>query len=71
MYVDKQLSGIRAVQTLSRLNRAHPKKHGVFRARLMNDVDTLRAFGTPGPKMKSSATGGRTFHLRFGATDFA
>ncbi len=27
MYVDKPLAGIRAVQTLSRLNRAHPKKH--------------------------------------------
>ena len=25
MYVDKTLSGIKAVQTLSRLNRAHPK----------------------------------------------
>ena len=30
MYVDKTLSGIQAVQTLSRLNRAHPKKHDVF-----------------------------------------
>jgi type I restriction enzyme R subunit len=30
MYVDKMLSGIKAVQTLSRLNRAHPKKHDVF-----------------------------------------
>ena len=27
MYVDKPLSGIKAVQTLSRLNRAHPQKH--------------------------------------------
>ena len=26
MYVDKTLSGIKAVQTLSRLNRAHPKR---------------------------------------------
>ena len=30
MYVDKTLSGIRAVQTLSRLNRARAKKHDVF-----------------------------------------
>ena len=30
MYVDKPLGGIRAVQTLSRLNRAHPKKHDTF-----------------------------------------
>ena len=29
MYVDKTLSGIKAVQTLSRLNRSHPKKHDV------------------------------------------
>jgi type I restriction enzyme R subunit len=37
MYVDKQLSGIKAVQTLSRLNRAHPKKHDVFVLDFMND----------------------------------
>lgn len=30
MYVDKTLSGVKAVQTLSRLNRAHPKKHDCF-----------------------------------------
>ena len=30
MYVDKPLSGIKAVQTLSRLNRAHPRKHDCF-----------------------------------------
>ncbi len=30
MYVDKTLAGVKAVQTLSRLNRAHPKKHDVF-----------------------------------------
>ena len=29
MYVDKPLSGVRAVQTLSRLNRAHPDKRDV------------------------------------------
>ena len=32
MYVDKPLAGIKAVQTLSRLNRAHLKKHDVFRS---------------------------------------
>ncbi|KAI9130015.1 type I restriction endonuclease subunit R [Acaryochloris sp. CCMEE 5410] len=42
MYVDKQLSGIKAVQTLSRLNRAHPKKHDVFVLDFMNDVDTIQ-----------------------------
>lgn len=43
MYVDKVLSGIKAVQTLSRLNRAHPKKHDVFVLDFMNDVDTIEA----------------------------
>jgi type I restriction enzyme R subunit len=42
MYVDKQLAGIKAVQTLSRLNRAHPKKHDVFVLDFMNDTDTIR-----------------------------
>jgi len=30
MYVDKMLNDIKAVQTLSRLNRAYPKKHDTF-----------------------------------------
>ncbi len=42
MYVDKPLAGIKAVQTLSRLNRAHPKKHDVFVLDFMNDVETIR-----------------------------
>ena len=42
MYVDKTLSGIRAVQTLSRLNRAHPKKHDVFVLDFMNDSDAIQ-----------------------------
>ena len=42
MYVDKQLSGIKAVQTLSRLNRAHPKKHDVFVLDFMNDSATIQ-----------------------------
>ena len=42
MYVDKTLSGIKAVQALSRLNRAHPKKHDVFVLDFLNDVDTIR-----------------------------
>ncbi|MYD23432.1 MAG: type I restriction endonuclease subunit R [Holophagales bacterium] len=43
MYVDKTLSGIRAVQTLSRLNRAHPKKHDVLVLDFLNDTDTIQA----------------------------
>jgi type I restriction enzyme R subunit len=43
MYVDKVLSGIKAVQTLSRLNRAHPQKHDVFILDFVNDSDTIEA----------------------------
>ena len=42
MYVDKPLSGIKAVQTLSRLNRAHPGKHDVFVLDFSNDADAIR-----------------------------
>ncbi len=42
MYVDKTLSGIKAVQTLSRLNRAHPKKHDALVLDFLNDADTIR-----------------------------
>lgn len=41
MYVDKTLSGIKAVQTLSRLNRAHPQKHDTFILDFINDQDTI------------------------------
>ena len=42
MYVDKMLSDIKAVQTLSRLNRARPQKHDTFVLDFMNDTDTIR-----------------------------
>jgi len=42
MYVDKALSGVKAVQTLSRLNRAHPQKHDTFVLDFMNDPETIR-----------------------------
>lgn len=41
MYVDKPLAGIKAVQTLSRLNRAHPKKYDTFVLDFYNDIDTI------------------------------
>ncbi len=41
MYVDKVLAGIKAVQTLSRLNRAHPQKHDVFVLDFMNGAATI------------------------------
>ena len=42
MYVDKVLSGVQAVQTLSRLNRAHPQKRDAFVLDFVNDADTIR-----------------------------
>ena len=42
MYVDKVLPGIKAVQTLSRLNRANPKKHDVVVLEFTNDIETIR-----------------------------
>jgi type I restriction enzyme R subunit len=42
MYVDKVLSGVKAVQALSRLNRAHPQKHDVFVLDFMNGSDTIQ-----------------------------
>jgi type I restriction enzyme R subunit len=41
MYVDKPLSGIKAVQTLSRLNRAHQEKHDVFVLDFQNNTETI------------------------------
>ena len=38
MYVDKRLSGIQAVQTLSRLNRTHPGKEDAFVLDFVNDT---------------------------------
>ncbi|MGO0122318.1 type I restriction endonuclease subunit R [Desulfothermobacter acidiphilus] len=42
MYVDKVLSGVKAVQTLSRLNRSHPQKHDTFILDFVNDPETIR-----------------------------
>lgn len=43
MYVDKRLSGIQAVQTLSRLNRTHPLKEDTFVLDFVNDREEIRA----------------------------
>lgn len=42
MYVDKQLSDLKAVQTLSRLNRCHPKKRDTFVLDFANDPEDIR-----------------------------
>ena len=47
MYVDKKLGGIQAVQTLSRLNRAHPDKDTTYILDFQNDTgEILAAFRT-------------------------
>lgn len=47
MYVDKQLSDVKAVQTLSRLNRCHPKKKDTFILDFANEPEDIqRAFQT-------------------------
>lgn len=43
MYVDKRLSGIQAVQTLSRLNRIHPLKEDTFVLDFVNDREEIQA----------------------------
>ena len=42
MYVDKRLAGIQAVQTLSRLNRVHPRKEDTFVLDFVNDREEIR-----------------------------
>ncbi|RWP12297.1 MAG: type I restriction endonuclease subunit R [Mesorhizobium sp.] len=47
MYVDRRLAGIQAVQTLSRLNRAHPGKDTTYVLDFVNSSDDiLKAFQT-------------------------
>ena len=41
MYVDKPLSGFKAVQTLSRLNREHPQKHDCFVLDFQNNSEAI------------------------------
>ena len=50
MYVDRRLAGIQAVQTLSRLNRAHPGKDATYVLDFVNSegeiLDAFRAYHT-------------------------
>ncbi len=47
MYVDKVLTGIKAVQTLSRLNRSWQNKHDTFVLDFVNEPDTIREAFSP------------------------
>jgi type I restriction enzyme R subunit len=42
MYVDKKLTGLKAVQTLSRLNRVHPQKEDTFILDFVNDPKEIQ-----------------------------
>lgn len=41
MYIDEKLSGVKAVQTLSRLNRTYPGKEDTFILDFQNDRETI------------------------------
>ena len=57
MYVDKRLAGIQTVQTLSRLNRAHPGKDTTYVLDFVNDTEeVLAAFKTYHATAELSAT---------------
>ena len=47
MYVDKRLSGIQTVQTLSRLNRTHPGKEDTFVLDFVNEPEEILAAFQP------------------------
>ena len=47
MYVDKKLSGVAAVQTLSRLNRTHPGKSDTFVLDFANSAEEITAAFEP------------------------
>lgn len=47
MYVDKKLSGVNAVQTLSRLNRTAPNKEEVFILDFVNETDDIKGAFQP------------------------
>jgi type I restriction enzyme, R subunit len=42
MYVDKKLAGVKAVQTLSRLNRTHPGKQDTFVLDFANTTEEIQ-----------------------------
>ena len=67
MYVDKRLSGIQAVQTLSRLNRTHPLKEDTFVLDFFNERDEIKeAFKTyyEGSEVGEDVDPSRMYQLR-------
>lgn len=53
MYVDKKLSGVKAVQTLSRLNRTHPGKEDTFVLDFVNTQEEIHEAFQPYFEMTS------------------
>lgn len=47
MYVDKKLSGVKAIQTLSRLNRIHAGKEDTFVLDFVNDPEDIKESFAP------------------------
>lgn len=67
MYVDRRLAGIQAVQTLSRLNRAHPGKDTTYILDFVNNEDEiLTAFRTyyETAELEAETDPNRIFDLR-------
>lgn len=67
MYVDKRLDGIQAVQTLSRLNRAHPLKEETFVLDFVNDPEEIQeAFKTyyDGAKLGEEVDADRLYEVK-------
>ncbi|CAK7014826.1 MAG: hypothetical protein DELT_02214 [Desulfovibrio sp.] len=67
MYVDKKLSGLQAVQTLSRLNRAYPGKDTTYILDFVNnEAEVLAAFKTyyATAELESETDPNRVFDLR-------
>jgi type I restriction enzyme R subunit len=67
MFVDKRLAGIQAVQTLSRLNRIHPRKEDTFVLDFVNDREEIReAFKTyyEGAELGEEVDPGRVYVIK-------
>ena len=63
MYVDKKLSGVAAVQTLSRLNRVHPGKEDTFVLDFVNDAETIQKAFQPYYEATTVAESSDPHHL--------
>jgi type I restriction enzyme R subunit len=72
MYVDKRLDGVQAVQTTSRLNRAHPGKDDTFILDFRNDVEDIVAAFQPyyeATSIVDKADPQQLYHLRLKLQD--